>query len=75
MRNVAITVRNKPGVSGLQGTWNPNFSFHGLKARQVDAPKVQGATFWVDGRVSGLPKGGNWDTTEVAGIAMITQRW
>ncbi|SOC88370.1 hypothetical protein SAMN05660766_2073 [Curtobacterium sp. 314Chir4.1] len=75
MRDVKITVRNKPGVSGLQGTWNPNFSFHGLKARQTNSPAVQGATFWVDGRVSGLPKGGNWDTTEVAGIAMITQRW
>lgn len=75
MRDVAITVRNKPGVSGLQGTWNPNFSFHGLKARQVNSAKNQGATFWVDGRVTGLPKGGNWDTTEVAGIAMITQAW
>jgi len=75
MRNVQITVRNKAGVSGLQGNWNPSFSFHGLKARQTNAPAVQGATFWVDGRVSGLPSGGNWDTTEVAGIAMITQRW
>lgn len=75
MRDVKITVRNKPGVSGLQGKWNTNFSFHGLKARQVNSPAVQGATFWVDGRVSGLPKGGNWDATEVAGIGMITQRW
>lgn len=75
MRNVRITVSNKPGVSGLQGRWNTGFSFHGLRARQVNSAANQGATFWVDGRVTGLPKGGNWDTTEVAGIAMITQRW
>ena len=75
IQNVNIITRNRPGVTGLQGTWNTNFSFHGLKARQTNSPKVQGASFWVDGRVSGLPSGGNWDTTEVAGIAMIAQRW
>ncbi|ROP64518.1 hypothetical protein EDF24_2254 [Curtobacterium sp. PhB130] len=75
IRDVKITVGAHPGQIGLAGTWNTGFSFHGLKARQFNSAKNQGASFWIDGRVTGLPKGGNWDTTEVAGIAMIAQAY
>lgn len=73
--DVKITVGDTAKNTGLVGKWNTNFSFHGLKAKQTNAPAVQGANFAIDGKVTGLPRGGNWDTTEVAGIAMIAQRW
>ncbi|PZE82475.1 hypothetical protein [Curtobacterium sp. MCBD17_032] len=75
VNDIAITVGDTPKNTGLVGKWNTNFSFHGLKARQTNSPKIQGANFVIDGRVTGLPRNGNWDTTEVAGIAMIAQRW
>jgi len=75
VNNISITVGDTAKNTGLVGKWNTGFSFHGLKARQTNAPATQGANFVIEGRVSGLPRGGNWDTTEVAGIAMIAQRW
>lgn len=75
VNDISIKVGDSSGRTGLAGTWNTSFSFHGLKAKQTNSPKVQGASFSIDGRVSGLPRGGNWDTTEVAGIAMIAQNW
>jgi len=75
VNTIAIAVGDTAKNTGLAGKWNTSFSFHGLKARQTNAPAVQGAAFVISGKVSGLPRGGNWDTTEVAGIAMIAQRW
>ncbi|WP_144710942.1 hypothetical protein [Curtobacterium pusillum] len=75
VNDISIAVGDTAGRTGLTGTWNTGFTFHGLKAKQTNGTKVQGASFSIDGRVSGLPRGGNWDTTEVAGIAMIAQAW
>lgn len=75
VQNTRITVGDRKGQTGLNGTWNTGFSFHGLKATQTNAPRIQGASFKIDGRVSGLPRGGNWDTEQVSGIAMIAQKW
>ncbi|MBF4607117.1 hypothetical protein [Curtobacterium sp. VKM Ac-1393] len=75
VQNTRITVGDRKGQTGLNGTWNTSFSFHGLKATQTNAPRIQGASFKIDGRVSGLPRGGNWDTEQVSGIAMIAQKW
>lgn len=75
VQNTRITVGNVAGRTGLNGKWNTNFSFHGIKATQINAPAVQGATFRINGRVSGLPRGGNWDTDQVSGIGMIAQKW
>ncbi|MFJ7287764.1 hypothetical protein ACQXVK_00765 [Curtobacterium sp. AB451] len=75
VNDISIKVGDSSGRTGLAGKWDTSFTFHGLKAKQTNSPKVQGASFSIDGRVSGLPRGGNWDTTEVAGIAMIAQNW
>ncbi|ROP74242.1 hypothetical protein [Curtobacterium sp. PhB115] len=75
VQNTRITVGNVKGRTGLNGKWDTSFSFRGLKAKQTNAPRVQGATFKIDGRVAGLPRGGNWDTEQVSGIAMIAQKW
>ncbi|MFJ4294630.1 hypothetical protein [Curtobacterium sp. NPDC089689] len=76
VQNVSIKINDVAARSGLNGKWNTGFSFHGLKARQTKADsRGQGASFAIDGTVSGLPRGGNWDTDQVSGIAMITQKW
>jgi hypothetical protein len=65
-----------PAYCGLNGSWNTsNFNFYGLTARDTNGAPQNGANFTVTGTVSGLPPGGNWDTNEVAGIAMIAQYW
>lgn len=74
VQNVRIDVGTATGRIGLNGSWNNSFSFHGLKATQTKAG-VQGASFSIDGRVSGLASGHNWDTDQVSGIAMIAQKW
>ena len=74
--NVQIDVGNNcPNYCGLNGAWNTSFSFHGLTATNTNGATQNGADFTVTGTVSGVPAGGNWDTTQIAGIAMIAQYW
>lgn len=75
VQNVSIAVGNVSGRKGLNGTWNTGFSDHGLRAKRTNSAKQQGASFAIDGRVSGLASGHNWDTDQVSGIAMIAQYW
>ncbi|MDO3697089.1 hypothetical protein [Curtobacterium sp. MCSS17_005] len=75
VQNTRITVGDRKSNTGLNGKWDTSFSFHGLKAKQTNSPRVQGASFKIDGRVTGLPRGGNWDTAQVSGIGMIAQKW
>ncbi len=65
-----------PTYCGLNGTWNTtDFNFHGLTATRTNGSTQNGANFTVNGTVSGLPAGGNWDNNLVAGIGMIAQYW
>ena len=75
--NAQITVGdNCPAYCGLNGSWNTSsFNFYGLAVHDTNGAPQNGANFTVTGTVSGLPSGGNWDSHEVAGIAMIAQYW
>lgn len=75
--NAQISVGDTcPTYCGLNGSWNTSsFNFHGLTASNTNAQPQNGANFTVNGTVSGLGAGQNWDTNEVAGIGMIAQYW
>jgi len=75
--NTQISVGNScPTFCGLNGSWNTtDFNFFGLHATNTNGQSQNGANFTVDGTVSGLPSGGNWDNNLVAGIGMIAQFW
>jgi hypothetical protein len=77
MTNAQINVGNScPTYCGLNGSWNTSsFNFYGLSAHDTNGQTQNGANFTVTGTVSGLSSGENWDTNEVAGIAMIAQYW
>ncbi len=74
---VDISVGNNcPSYCGMNGTWNTNFGTFGLNAAQTNGNAQNGASFSVNGTVSGLPAGANWGNyTMAAGIAMIAQYW
>lgn len=75
--NTQITVGNNcPSYCGLTGAWNTSsFNFHGLTATNTNGRPQNGADFTIQGRVSGLPPGKDWDSNLVAGIGMIAQYW
>ncbi len=65
------------------GDWNDTFDFWGLNATRTGG-SVNSANFRLEGTVSGLPAGADWDTIEttygypgqpVAAVAMITEWW
>ena len=72
--SVNDTFTNVQISTPLSGSWNTSsFNFYGLTATDTNSQPQNGANFTVTGTVSGLPPSGNWDTNEVAGIAMIAQ--
>lgn len=74
--NTQVSVGNNcPTYCGLNGAWNTSFTFHGLHAADTNGVGQNGANFSVTGTVSGLAAGHDWDSDEVAGIAMIAQYW
>lgn len=77
VNNVQITAGdNCPRYCGLNGKWNTrDFNFHGLTATNVNGMSQNGANFTINGTVSGLAPGHDWDSDLVAGIAMIAQYW
>jgi hypothetical protein len=73
---VNINVGDCPSTCGLNGAWNTSsFNYYGLSATNTNGDTQNGATFTVQGTVSGLPSGSNWNTNEIAGIGMIAQYW
>lgn len=75
--NVQIAVGDQcPRYCGLNGSWNTtDFNFHGLTANRTNGSTQNGANFTINGTVTGLGPGRDWDTDLVAGIGMIAQYW
>ena len=65
-----------PSTCQLNGSWNTSsFNYYGLSAINTNGDTQNGATFTIQGTVSGLASGENWNSNEVAGIGMIAQYW
>ncbi len=76
VQDISIKINDTTKRTGLAGKWNTGFAFHGLRAKQTKADnRGQGASFAIDGTVSGLARGHDWDSDQVSGIAMIAQNW
>ncbi len=71
-----VVGNNCPTYCGLNGSWNSSsFNSYGLYATQTNSNSENGATFRVQGTVSGLASEQTWDTNQVSGISMIAQYW